>query len=110
MKQTAYSFVVLSAALGLLALTETTGDAAFSVDGHFPASHFGVGRLPARVEIQRAPDGSPVLVRANSSQDDGISDAYPPFTCAQLQVIDEVEFTSEEDAATATAECNSDAD
>ncbi len=102
-----HPIVVFSAALGLLALTETAGDAAFSVDNHFPASQYGAPRLPTRVELRRAADGSPVLVRVNSPQDEDAADAYPPFTCAQLQVIDEVELSNEEAGA---VECDSNSD
>jgi hypothetical protein len=107
MMQTAHSIVVFSAALGLLALTETAGDAAFSVETHFATSQYGAPRLPSRVEVRRAPDGSPVLVRVNSPQDEDTANAYPPFTCAQLQVIDEVEFSNE---AASVAECDPDSD
>lgn len=102
-----HPIVVFSAALGLLALTETAGDAAFSVENHFASNPYGASRIPSRVEVRRAPDGSPVLVRLNSPQDEGTTDAYPPFTCAQLQVIDEVEFSNEEASA---AECDPDTD
>jgi hypothetical protein len=107
MMQTAHSIVVFSAALGLLALTETAGDAAFSVETHFATSQYGAPRLPSRVEVRRAPDGSPVLVRVNSPQDEDTAIAYPPFTCAQLQVIDEVEFSNEE---ASVAGCDPDSD
>ena len=107
MKQTAQSLVVFSAALGLLPLTETAGDAAFNLESHFPANELGAPRFPSRVEVRRAPDGSPVLVRVSSPREDDSADAYPPFTCAQLQVIDEIEFTSEE---TGAVECDSNAD
>jgi len=96
-----HPIVVFSAALGLLALTETAGDAAFSVDTHFPTSQYGAPRIPPRVEVRRAQDGTPVLVRVNSPQEEETASAYPPFTCAQLQVIDEVEFSSEEPGAVA---------
>lgn len=99
--------VVFSAALGLLALTETAGDAAFNVESHFQSNQYSSARVPERVEVRRAPDGSPVLVRVNSPQDDDAADAYPPFTCAQLQVIDEVELSSDEGN---TAECDSNSD
>ena len=103
--------VVFSAALGLLALTETAGDAAFSVENYFPASQYGAPRIPSRVEVRRAPDGSPVLVRVNSPQGEDVTDAYPPFTCAQLQVIDEVEFSSESnDQEASVADCDANSD
>ena len=92
MMQTAQSIVVFSAALGLLALTETAGDAAFSVESQFPTIQYGAPRVSTRVEVRRATDGSPVLVRVNSPQSEDVTDAYPPFTCAQLQIIDEVGF------------------
>ena len=106
MRQTAQTLVVFSAALGLLALTETAGDAAFNVENYSPTNQYGAVRVPSRVEVRRAPDGSPVLVRVNSPQEEDSAGAYPPFTCAQLQVIDEVEISSEEDAAA----CDSNAD
>jgi hypothetical protein len=102
-----HPIVVFSAALGLLALTETAGDAAFSVENHFAGSQYGAPRIPSRVEVRQAPDGSPVLVRVNSPQDEDVTNGYPPFTCAQLQVIDEVEFSSEE---ASVAECDPDSD
>jgi hypothetical protein len=102
-----HPIVVFSAALGLLALTETAGDAAFSVENQYPTSQYGAPRILSRVEIRRAPDGSPVLVRVNSPQDEDTSGAYPPFTCAQLQVIDEVEFSNEEASA---VDCDANAD
>jgi hypothetical protein len=102
-----HPIVVFSAALGLLALTETAGDAAFSVENQFPTVQYGAPRIPSRIEVRRAADGSPVLVRVNSPQDKDATDAYPPFTCAQLQVIDETEFSSEE---ASTGDCDSNAD
>jgi hypothetical protein len=102
-----HPIVVFSAALGLLALTETAGDAAFSVENQVPMSQFGAPRIPSRVEVRRAADGSPVLVRVNSPPDEDATDAYPPFTCAQLQVIDEVEFSNEEAGA---SDCDANAD
>jgi len=102
MTQSAQSMVVFSAALGLLALTETAGDAAFSVERNLPARSYGVTRIPERIEVRRAPDGSPVVVRVSAPQEEDAAGAYPPFTCAQLQVIDEVELTN--------AEANSDCD
>jgi hypothetical protein len=102
-----HPIVVFSAALGLLALTETAGDAGFSVENQFPTSQLGAPRIPSRVEIRRAADGSPVLVRVSSPQDEGAIGAYPPLTCAQLQVIDEVEYSNEEAGAAA---CDADSD
>jgi hypothetical protein len=102
-----HPIVVFSAALGFLALTETAGDAGFSVENQFPTSQLGAPRIPSRVEIRRAADGSPVLVRVSSPQDEDATSAYPPLTCAQLQVIDEVEFSNEEASAT---ECDADSD
>jgi hypothetical protein len=102
-----HPIVVFSAALGLLALTQTAGDAGFSVENQFPTSQLGAPRIPSRVEIRRAAEGSPVLVRINSPQDEDALGAYPPLTCAQLQVIDEVELSSEEASAT---ECDADSD
>ena len=110
MMQTAQSIVVFSAALGLLALTETAGDAAFNVESQFPTSQYGAPRVSTRVEVRRATDGSPVLVRVNSPQSEDVTDAYPPFTCAQLQVIDEVEFSSGSETAETVAECDSNSD
>jgi len=106
--QTAQSIVVFSAALGLLALTETAGDAAFSVEMNLPTSQYGAPRISSHVEVRRAADGSPVLVRVNSPQEGDATDVYPPFTCANLQVIDEVEFSSGE--GDSVAECDSNAD
>ena len=73
-------------------------------------SQYGAPRIATHVELRRAADGSPVLVRVNSPQDDDVTDAYPPFTCAQLQVIDEVEFSSGSEESENTAECDSNAD
>jgi hypothetical protein len=99
-----HPIVVLSAALGLLALTETAGDAAFNVENHFSANLIGVVRVPPRVEVQTAPDGTPVLVRMGLPDALGQdAEAAPPFTCAQMQVIDEVELISEE---TPSADCD----
>jgi hypothetical protein len=102
-----HPIVVFSAAVGLLALTETAGDAAFSVENQFPTNQYGAARISSHVEVRRAPDGSPVLVRVNSPQDEDAAGAYPPFTCAQLQVIDEAEYSSEEASA---ADCDANAD
>lgn len=99
-----HPIVVFSAALGLLALTQTAGDAAFSVENHFSSSQVGVVRVPPRVEVRTAPDGTPVLVRmmAPGSDDDSL-DALLPLTCAQMQVIDEVDLINE---ATPSADCD----
>jgi hypothetical protein len=95
--------VVFSTALGFLAITETAGDAAFNVEDHFSGDPYGVVRVPPRIEVRRAPDGTPVLVRMGLPGSDGQDSVYPPFTCAQLQVIDEVELTGEE---TPSADCD----
>lgn len=99
-----HPIVVFSAALGLLALTQTAGDAAFSVENHFSSSQVGVVRVPPRVEVRTAPDGTPVLVRmmAPGSDDDSL-DALLPLTCAQMQVIDEIDLINE---ATPSADCD----
>jgi hypothetical protein len=110
MAKTAQSIVVFSAALALMALTDSAGDAAFSVENQMPTTQYGMPRASSQVEIRRAPDGSPVLVRVNSPQDGDVSDSYPPFTCAQLQVIDEVEFSSEDGENESVAECDSNSD
>jgi hypothetical protein len=102
-----HPIVVFSAALGLLALTETAGDAAFSVETHFSASQYSAPRIPSRIEVRQAPDGSPMLVRVNSPQDEDTAGAYAPFTCAQLQVIDETEYSNEEASA---VDCDANAD
>ena len=107
MAKAAQSIVVFSAALGLLALTETAGDAAFSLENQLPTSQLGVLRAPQKVELRRASDGSAVLVRANSSLEEDARSAYPPFTCAQLQVMDEAEFNDDEVAA---KECDANTD
>lgn len=99
-----HPIVVFSAALGLLALTETAGDAAFSVEKYFSNSQVGVVRVPPRVEVRTAPDGTPVLVRAiTPGADEDSLDALQPFTCAQMQVIDEVDLISE---STPGADCD----
>jgi len=99
-----HPIVVFSAALGLLALTETTGDAAFNAENHFSNNQIGVVRVPPRVEVRRAPDGTPVLVKMISpGSDDESLDAFLPFTCAQMQVIDEVDLISE---STPSADCD----
>jgi hypothetical protein len=106
MTQTAQSLVVFSAALGLLALTETAGDAAFSVEAGLPAKPYSLTRIPERIEVRRAADGTPVVVRVNAPDEQDTAGAYPPFTCAQLEVIDEVEFTSAE----ASTDCDANSD
>ncbi len=99
-----HPIVVFSAALGLLALTETAGDAAFSVEDHFSNSQLSAVRVPPRVEVRTAPDGTPVLVRAvTPGSDDDSLDAFQPLTCAQMQVIDEVELINE---STPSADCD----
>lgn len=102
-----HPIVVFSAALGLLALTESAGDAAFSVETHFSTSQYSAPRIPSQIEVRQAPDGSPMLVRVNSPQDEDTAGAYPPFTCAQLQVIDETEYSNEEASA---VDCDANAD
>jgi hypothetical protein len=92
-----HPIVIFSAALGLLVLTETAGNAAVNVENHFSGSPYAVIRVPSRVEVRRASDGTAVLVRTGlPSSDEQDVDVYPPFTCAQKQVIDEVELTGEE--------------
>jgi len=107
MAQTGHGIVVFGAALGLLALTQTAGDAAFSVESQTAISPIGAPRANPWTETRKATDGSPVLVRAHSSLDEDARSAYPPFTCAQLQVMDEAEFAGDAVAANA---CDADAD
>lgn len=96
--------VAFSAALGLLAITETAGDAAFNVENYFSDNPYGVVRVPPRIKVRRAFDGTPVLVRMGlPGSDEQDVDVYAPFTCAQKQVIDEVESTGEE---TPSADCD----
>jgi hypothetical protein len=96
--------VVFSAALGLLALTETVGDAAFNFENHFSGAPYGAVRVPSRVEVRRASDGTPTLMHGGLlGSDEHDAQGSPPFTCAQMQVIDEVELISEE---TPNADCD----
>jgi len=99
-----HPIVVLSGALGLVALTQTAGDAAFNIENHFANSQLGMVRIPPRVEVRTATDGTPVLVRMGlPAGDEQGADAAPALSCAQMQVIDEVELISEE---TPGADCD----
>jgi len=99
-----HPIVVFSAALGLLALTETAGDAALNVENQFSVALAGVDRVPLRAELRTALDGIPVVVRIGlPGSDEQGAEASSPFTCAQMQVIDEVELISEE---TPSADCD----
>ncbi len=99
-----HPIVVFSGALGLIALTQTAGDAAFNIENHFANSQLGMVRIPPRIEVRTAPDGTPVLVRMGLPGTDEQGEvSAPPLSCAQMQVIDEVELISEE---TPSADCD----
>jgi hypothetical protein len=79
---------IFGVALALLASAETAG-AALEVGHKFPAREFGAQEMP-RGEISQATGGA-LSVRARARTADAPS-ADPPFTCVQLQVIDEIDF------------------
>lgn len=95
-------FLLLPAVAGLLALTQTAGDAAFNAENHFASDARGIIQMPANVEVSKAPDGSPVLLRVGAPQEDQPREAAP-LTCLQMQVVDEVELISE---PTPEADCD----
>ncbi len=94
--------LLIPAVAGLLALPQTAGDATFSADTHFASEARGFIQMPANVEVARAPDGSPILLRVGAPQDEQSREAVP-LTCLQIQVIDELELISE---PTPEADCD----
>lgn len=94
-------FLLIPAVAGLLALTQTVGDAAFNVDNHVVSDSNGVVRMPTNATVSQAPDGSPVLLRIGTPVEDGGMPAA--LTCLQLQAIDEVELISD---TPAEADCD----
>lgn len=94
-------FLLIPAVAGLLALTQTVGDAAFNVDNHVVSDSNGIVRMPTNATVSQAPDGSPVLLRIGTPVEDGGMPA--PLSCLQLQAIDEVELISD---TPAEADCD----
>ncbi len=86
-------FLLIPVVAGLLALTQTVGDAAFNVDNHVVSDSNGIERMPANAAVSHAPDGSPVLLRIGTPLEE--MSVPVPLTCLQLQVIDEIELISE---------------
>jgi hypothetical protein len=87
--------LVLPAVAGLLALTQTAGDAAFNLETHFSSDARGIIAMPSTAEVSRAPDGSPILLRIGSPPDDQDTREAAPLSCAQMQAIDEMELIGE---------------
>jgi hypothetical protein len=92
-----HSIMIFSAALGILVFGETNGDAAFNVENHFSSSPYAAIRIPVRTEVRRAPNDAGVLVHKSAHGPDvPDTEVSPRFTCAQMQVIDEVDLSGEE--------------
>lgn len=85
--------LILPAVAALLALTQATGDCAFNAD-HQVSNDRGAIQVPQTNEVSKTPDGMPVMLRTSSPFEEETRDAAP-LTCAQMQVIDEVELISE---------------
>jgi hypothetical protein len=86
--------LLIPAVAGLLALTQTAGDAAFNAENTFASGDVTATiRTPQNVEVSKAPDGSPILLRVGAPQEDSRETA--PLSCAQMQVIDELELIGE---------------
>jgi hypothetical protein len=88
-------FLIIPAVAGLLALTQTAGDAAFNLENHFSASARGLPHLPSTAEVSRAPDGSPVLLRVGAPKEEGEEPESAPLSCLQMQAIDESDLIGE---------------
>jgi hypothetical protein len=96
--------LILPAVAGLLALTQTAGDAAFNLENHFAHNASGAPQLPAGAGVSEAPDGSPVLLRIGTPKDEKEHEhEAAPLSCLQIQAIDENELIDE---PTPSADCD----
>ena len=89
-----HPMLMFPAVAGLLALTQTAGDCGFNIENHLMSDARGAIQLPANAEISKGPDGSTVLLRAEPKDSEPAQEAEP-FTCLQMQAIDEVELIGE---------------
>src|SRR6185312_7169041 len=77
---------------GLLALTQTAGDAGFNAEKQFSADT----RAPisSTFEASKSETSVPVMFRMEAPKDIETRDATP-LSCLQIQTIDEIELISE---------------
>jgi hypothetical protein len=102
MAEVTNTLLILPALAGLLALTQNAGDCGFNLEKQLASNPNGAIHLPANAEISKGPDGSPVLLRAEPEENEQSREAQP-FSCLQMQAIDEVELIDE---PTPRADCN----
>jgi hypothetical protein len=84
--------LLIPAVAGLLALTQTAGDAGFSAESQFTTD----ARAPisSTLEASKAENSLPVMFRMEAPKDIEMREATP-LSCLQIQTIDEVELISE---------------
>ncbi len=88
--------VVFAATLKLLAPAEGASDVKFDSKHSLADNLHQVVNVSTPVESGRSSNKISVLQRANSlGLVDNTPDSYPPFTCTQLQIIDEAELLND---------------
>lgn len=94
--------LLLPAVVGLLALTQTVGDADLNAD-HVVSDV--TGSLSAGAAVLPTRDSAPLLRISAPASTEALPDmaAPPAFSCLQLQVIDEVELIAD---VPADGDCN----
>jgi hypothetical protein len=84
--------LLIPAVAGLLALTQTVGDAGFSAENHFGAD--SRTQISSTIEPSKAENSVPVMFRMEAPKDVETREATP-LSCLQIQAIDEIELISE---------------
>jgi hypothetical protein len=84
--------LLIPAVAGLLALTQTAGDAAFSAENQF--NREAHAQVSSTLEASKAETSIPVMFRIEAPKDEETREATP-LSCLQIQTIDEIELISE---------------
>ena len=84
--------LLIPAVAGLLALTQTAGDAGFNAEKQFSSD--ARGQISSALEASKSENSVPVMFRMEAPKDIETRDATP-LSCLQIQTIDEVELISE---------------
>jgi hypothetical protein len=85
--------LVFAAAIELFALTEPARGLPPKPEDYFSADFRGA--LPVSLEISTYRGLSAMRRLGSSGFHGNIAEPYPPFTCVQLQIIDEIELLDE---------------
>jgi len=93
---------IFPAVAALLALTQTA-ECGFNPQNRLASNQAGAIHRPAKADISRGAEGSQILLRTESEDNEAQRQEAEPLTCLQIQAIDEVELIDE---PTPRADCD----